>query len=373
MIFHAPYPVQEGPSTGSAVRPGRIRQGFLDLGYRIFDFTGDGKTRQGRLRQLKDELKAGTRFEFCYGENSTMPTVLTESHHLPTHPIVDMRLLHLLRQHQVPTGMFYRDIYWRFPEYTERVNPVIAAGTRTLYHAELLGYRRLLDRVYLPSDRIADYVPHLRPGQPAALPPGGFVHDVPRTDQGSGASELTLLYVGNISPYYRMHELFRAVAEEQGVKLILCTPQDSWATVRGEYDQWVEQATGRIEVVHRSGDGLTELFGRADLCALVVEPSEYRDFAAPVKLFEYVGYGKPVLVSAGTHAADLVTTDDLGWAVNYNSVAVRDLLIHLRDHPEAVRDATEQVRSARHRHTWQARAGQVESDLGGIDARRPVS
>lgn len=356
MVFHAPYPVQGPEATGSAVRPGKMLTAFLQEGYRVFRMTGSGAERVAALRTLRGLLAAGEQFDFCYAENSTMPTVLTQSHHLPTHPLVDLHLFRLLRRAGVPTGLFYRDVYWRFAEYTERVNPVVAAGTRSLYHAELLAYARLLTRVYVPSEAIGGYVPHLDPAQLRALPPGGAVEDVPRVP-----GPFTVLYVGNVSSYYRMQEFLAAAARVPQLHVILCVPADSWEAVSSEY----QPLGANVEVVHRSGAGLRELFARADVCSLMVEPSEYRDFAAPVKLFEYVGHGKPVLASAGTHAASLVAQERLGWAVPYTPEAMLEVLHRLSSDPEEVAAVTEQVGRARHRHTWRARARQVADDLTG--------
>lgn len=363
MVFHAPYPLGARDGTGSGVRPVRMRQAFEDLGCEVIDITGYGSDRARAVRRLARRLADGLTVDFAYGENSTMPTLLTEPHHLPTHPLVDLRLLHLLRRHGVPTGLFYRDIYWAFPEYTERVHPLVAVGTRTLYHAELLAYGRWLDRVYLPSRLIADRVPHLRPEQVAPLPPGGRVVDAPSTSSG-----LTVLYVGNISSYYRMTEMVRAVEATPGVSMILCTPEESWAAVREEYSPLM---AGSVEVVHRRGDGLQELFERADVCSLVVEPSEYRDFAAPVKLYEYLGYGKPVIATAPTLAAQTVEHAGAGWTVQYDAGAIAGRLAQLRDDPGDLAATTRRVLAVRHEHTWEARARTVRDDLTAIrDARR---
>lgn len=362
IVFHAPYPLAAG--TGSSVRPVRMRQAFVDLGYEVHEVTGHGARRRAATRALARRVRAGLRVDLAYGENSTMPTLLTEPHHLPTHPFVDLALLRLLRHHRIPTGLFYRDIYWRFPEYTERVHPAVAAGTRSFYHAELLAYGRWLDRVYLPSDQIAAFVPHLRPGQARALPPGGQVVDVPRV-----RGPFTILYVGNLSAYYRMHALLEAVDATPDVHLILCTPEGSWADARDGYAPWLGP---RVEVVHERGEGLLPLFARADVCSLVVEPSDYRDFASPVKLYEYLGHGKPVLASAGTLAGQVVQDGGLGWQVPYDVPALTALLTRLRDargDGGEVDAAAARVRRARHGHTWAARASQVVEDLGALDRR----
>ena len=346
-----------------------MRQAFADEGYEVIEITGSARDRVRALRTLSRRLEGGLRVEFGYGENSTMPTVLTEPHHVPTHPLVDLNVLRLLRRYGIPTGMFYRDIYWRFDEYTDRVNPVIAAGTRTLYHAELVAYRRLLDRVYLPSLRIAAYVPHLRSEQGKALPPGGRIVDASEGDgrPPNRANVLNVLYVGNISPYYRMHELLRAIGESEGLTLTLCVPEDAWTNNRSDY---ASVMSDRVQVVHHRGEELNALFARADVCSLMVEPSEYRDFAAPIKLYEYLGHGKPVLASAGTLAAHSAQDGDFGWAVPYDSAAIAGRLSQLRDDPDALALATGSARATRHHHTWNARARTVATDLADFD-RRP--
>lgn len=361
MLFHAPYPLTGG--TGSAVRPVRMRQAFEDLGYDVVEVTGRGAERRRATRRLAEQLASGRVVDFAYGENHTMPTVLTEPHHLPTHPLVDLRLLHLLRRHGIPTGLFYRDVYWRYPEYVERVGRPVAAGIRTFYHAELLAYGRWLDRVYLPSEQIARVVPHLRPEQTRALPPGGTVVDQPRVP-----GPFTVLYVGNLGAYYRMDALLEAVHATPDVHLILCTPQDSWQTARPGLERWLGP---RVEVVHERGEGLLPLFARADVCSLLVEPSEYRDFASPVKLYEYLGHGKPVLASAGTLAGQVVHEGGLGWQVRYDAAEVGALLARLRAEwarpgGGEVAARTERVRDARHQHTWAARAQEVAQDLTAL-------
>lgn len=356
MLFHAPYPVR-GRDTGSGVRPAKMRDAFEDAGYEVYEVAGYGAERAESLRRLRWDLRRGLTLDFAYGENSTMPTLLTEKHHLPTHPFVDHSLLQLLRRHQVPSGMFYRDVYWRFPAYLEDVGRLIATGTKTLYHAELIAYRRL-DRVYLPSTKMAPFVPWISEDQVAELPPGGAIHDSRRGLDG----ELTLLYVGNVSEYYRMHALFEAVTATEGVRLIFCTPSDAWDTIGHEYPLG---DSGRIEIVHARGTELLPLFARAHACLLTVEPATYRDFAAPVKLFEYIGHGKPVLATSGTHAGELVESVGAGRQVDYGAEAIAGQLRNLRDDRDALRALTDRVEQEREHHTWRARAQQVAADLTG--------
>ncbi|PZO62110.1 MAG: glycosyl transferase family 1 [Pseudoxanthomonas suwonensis] len=356
MLFHAPYPLR-GRSTGSGIRPLCMRDAFEEIGYTVLEVQGRGTERKRALGRVQEFLDDGGMLDFAYFENSTMPTLLTEPHHLPTHPLVDLQLLRMLRRRGVRSGLFYRDVYWRFPAYVAQVGRVVAAGTTTLYHAELLAYRRWVDKVYLPSRAMAPYVPRLRPEQIDELPPGGRIHDVPETE-----GPFTVLYVGNISEYYRMHEFFAAASAVPSARVIFCTPEDSWAAVRDEYDSYLGP---NIEVVHRSGDELLGLFAEADVCALLVEPAEYRDFAAPVKLFEYIGHGKPVLATRSTHAGGVVDQLGAGWTVDYGRDAIVKQLSELVSDPAEVLRMKEKTRTAREATTWQARARKVADDLRG--------
>lgn len=360
MVFYAPYPVVSG-GTGSSARPPRMLQAFRDLGIEVLDVVGAGAERARRLAALRRRLVAGGRIDLAYGESSTMPTVLTESHHVPTHPLVDLQLLRLLDREGIPTGFFYRDVYWRFPAYDDSVPRLVGLGTKTLYHAELMVMSRWLDRIYMPSTAMAEYVPHIDRSLVRALPPGGTVVDVPRAARRDGG--VTLLYVGNISEYYRMHALIEAVGRVAGVSLILCTPEDSWESVRYEY---AAVLTDSVEVVHARGPELEPLFARADVCALVVEPAEYRDFAAPIKLFEYLGHGKPVLASAGTLAGTTVAEGGFGWQTQYGVDEVAAALVALRDDPAGLERTRRTAVAAREQHTWSARARQVVEDLSSL-------
>lgn len=372
MVFHAPYPVQES-GTGSAARPPRMLQAFRDIGYEVLDITGHGAERAHRVRALRHRIAEGQRIDFAYGESSTMPSLLTETHHLPTHPLVDLDLLRLLHRSGIPTGLFYRDVYWRFPAYDASVPRLVGYGTKTLYHLELLAMRPLLDRVYLPSEPMAEYVPHLDISRARALPPGGVITDAPQAGteaggnggDGTGGSrgELTLLYIGNISDYYRMHALIEAVTAVPGVRMILCTTPGAWEAARSTYAPLMDAS---IEVVHARGRELEPLFARADVCSLVVEPAEYRDFAAPIKLYEYLGHGKPVLASAGTLAATTLEAEGFGWSTPYTAADIAEHLSVLRDDPGEVRRVAAQVRAGRSRHTWAARAREVAEDLGSL-------
>ena len=76
-----------------------------------------------------------------------------------------------------------------------------------------------------------------------------------------------------------------------------------------------------------------------------------RRFAAPVKLYEYLGHGKPVIASAGTLAAETVVACGAGWMFSYDAAELIGLLRRLLAVPDAVEEAAGRARRARAEHT----------------------
>ena len=327
IVYHAPFPLDREASSASGVRPVRMLDAFRELGYTVLDVTGSARERSRRLRALRDRLQGGERIEFLYSECATMPTMLADPRHLPPHPFVDPALMRLMHQHGVPTSLFYRDIYWAFPDYRERVGAALATAMGCVYRYDLAWYSRYIDRLYLPSMRMGAHVPGFPEERMAPLPPGCEIVDE--------------------APSSR---------------------PDQWETAGDQYADLVEASGGRIEVVHRSGEELTALYERADLCVLFVEPDPYREFASPVKLYEYLGRGKPVIASQGTLAAEVVGAAGAGWTLPYDAGELSGLLRGLLERPQEVAEAAGRAREARQEHTWLSRARTVAQDMQAVRA-----
>ena len=98
-------------------------------------------------------------------------------------------------------------------------------------------------------------------------------------------------------------------------------------------------------------------------------PHEYRDFAAPLKLFEYIGNGKPIIATQNTFVGDVVSRDQIGWTVKASVDEFVTLLTDLVEHPDHVESARDNVMAARDQHTWPARVEQLADVLAAVDRR----
>lgn len=364
-IYHVPYPIDPNTTVGGQVRAGKMLDALQNWG-EVWTVSGNSAQRRRMIRQVRAAIRRGMKFEFCYSESSTMPLTMTDPHHLPLHPVMDLGFMTWLRAHDIPVGLFYRDIYWKFPIYAESGVPryqQIAA--KTMYHYDLLAYRKALDVMFLPSLRMGEFVDVGTEVRKVALPPG---HDIDGVPPEPPSSPLALFYVGGMGDLYQMKELCAAVSSVPEVSLTICTRPQEWQAVKEDYASVIGS---NISIVHANGkEALAPYFASANVAVMVFKPHEYRDFAAPLKLFEYIGNGKPILATGGSLAGDLVARDGIGWVVNYDREEIADVLRRLVARPDEVTTVHEQVMAVRDRHTWDARVNQLSSALAEVDRRR---
>ncbi|MDO5060365.1 MAG: glycosyl transferase family 1 [Actinomycetaceae bacterium] len=354
MIYHVPYPLNFQATSGSGIRPVKMYQAFQDAGYEVFLVSGYAPERRQRIKEVKKLIRQGEKFAFLYSESATIPTALTEPKHLPPHLFLDFSFFRFCQKHGINGGVFYRDIYWAFDTYLELVKQPLAFFMRKLYRYDLRKYNQSLKKVFLPSLEMGKFVPLVSKDKFLALPPG-----CPEADSPIPTDKLSLLYIGGIGSHYKIHKLLEAVSSLDNVELTICTSQAMWEANQADYAPFMSE---NITVVHQSGAGLIPLFAKANVCSLVMEPDEYREFAVPIKLFDYLGNLRPVLASTNTLAGKFVVANDCGWTVDYDTNAIREKLAALQD-LTWVAQMEKQVRETRERNTWTARAMQVAAVL----------
>ncbi|AOZ73302.1 hypothetical protein BK816_08450 [Boudabousia tangfeifanii] len=358
VVYHTPYPLNPNATAASGIRPVKMRQAFENLGCEVIDLTGDAKTRKQALKGLLQDLQAGRQIDLCYSESANIPNTLCEPKHYPPHPFLESRIFTALHQAGVPTGLFYRDVYWRFPDYEKAVGKPMATALRQLFQWDLGVYRRNVDRLFVPSLLMAENIPGYPLDQAVALPPGSQIRDTNTVTDG-----VRILYIGAVSAHYQNELLFQAVAQTPGVELVVCTTKESWAAVG---DKFAKYLSDRVRVVHKSGDELNELYEWATICSVFMEPVDYWAFAQPMKVYEYLGAGKPMIASEGTMVSQFVSESGTGWTIPYEVSALTDLLERLRDNPDEIVQVANRVKNVRQDHTWEARAQLVIDTLTSL-------
>jgi glycosyltransferase involved in cell wall biosynthesis len=362
-VYHLPYPLNMHSQFGGQVRPARMMEALSQWG-EVWLVAGTAAQRRRQMDVVIRAAREGVHFDFCYSESSTMPTALTESHHLPTHPLQDFAFLSRLRGLGVPVGLFYRDIHWRFPMYGKGMNPVLKSAALAMYRYDLCAYRKCLDVLFLPSREMAGYVEPPADMRLEELPPG---HTVTGEPPETSPKPLSLFYVGGFGDNYRLDRLFEAVHRHPEVQFTVCTRQQEWDGALPRIRQWVGE---NVELVRAQGPEETApYFERSNVAVICVEPQPYWTFAAPLKLYEYIGNGKPIIASEGTLAGRRVDEDGLGWTVPYTVDALDATLSRLSEHPEEVSGARSRVMDVRDRHSWAGRVRHLASVMAEVDGR----
>ena len=353
MVFHAPFPVGPGATSASGIRPWKMLQAFKSAGFEVFEVTGYAAERRRRFASLKRGVAAGWKPDFVYSEAATIPSSFTEPRHFPLILNLEREFFRFVHDAGIPSGVFYRDVYWAFEDYERGVGKPVARAMRALYGREIKTFNRYVDVVFLPSLAMGAHIPGLNGPKLVALPPGADIEaSVP--EKSSVERELRIFYVGGVGgEHYDISALIEGVEKSENCQLVIATRPDGVENANREYGDLIGDST---KFVQASGAELNAYYDDCDVASLVMRPQEYREFAAPMKLYEYLGHGKPIVVSSGTLAADVVEQSEAGWVVGFEADQIARLLAHLRDQPSEVVAKAANAAKAGLLNTWEERA-----------------
>lgn len=357
MIFHYPGLIVEGGCSASTIRPRKMISAFESLGYEVVLAVGFGKERAESILAIKERIQKDEIFDFIYSESLTLPTLLSEKNHFPSYPFLDFNFFKFCKARGINTGLFYRDIYWRFNELYESKSFFHTLIAKIFYYYDLIKYRDL-HTIFLPSVEMANHIPVIDRRVCKELPPGTDSEVELGSNQIQAGAQLKILYVGGFTKAYPMDVMFEAIRQTPFVTLTICTREDEWA----EYTE-KDKIPGNVEIVHESGVGLIALFQNTDLCSLFFEPQIWRGFAFPYKFFEYISYGKPIISVKDTPPSRIIDELELGWVINYSVPELVVLLTKLHANKEIVSVCSSNVIQASQAFTWKSRAEYVVSTL----------
>jgi glycosyltransferase involved in cell wall biosynthesis len=368
MIFHFPGEVSLGTTSGTSIMARRMLQGFKDIGYEVCDVSGNSRERARAVIAAKAWIDSTGPPEFLYSESVNFPTSLTDSRHLPRHPFMDFGLLRYAHQRGVPVGLFYGDMYWRFPVYRSLVAAWKRAITIPLFKHDLSEYARHLDVLFVPSMTFADLLPsQLRSSVPIRLlHPGGVLNIGHTTTRMNGPLEC--LYIGQISPpEHDITSLLQAAQalEDDSVTITVCCPRESWLAAKSHYAETLGGVIpSNVTVVHRRVLELDELYASADVFVMPLS-SPYCRLAQPLKMFDAIAHGLPIIVAddGQSEAGSLVTHDGIGIQVTCSGLAIATVLRSFMCDPEQLNLLKANTIRQAPMHTWDHSAEMVADVL----------
>lgn len=359
MIFHIPLQIDMNYPSGSQIRPLHMIEAFKNIGYDVDVVMGYGKERKNQIKKIKKNIKNGVKYDFLYAENSTSPSLLTEKNHFPLYPLMDFNFMKFCKSHNIKIGLFYRDIYWVFDDFMTKLPWWKAKIIKVLQYYDLFWYKKILNVLYLPSLEMYSYIPSKFSCKIKSLPPAIANNDIDAFQIENSEKKIRIFYVGGLGYHYDLKMFCKVVSEFKNIEFILCCRENEWNFVKKEYIQFLKNKN--IKVIHNSGESLVECYKTIDIANIYLRPSIYRDFAMPVKLFEYMSFRKPIISAKGTAAGTFVEKNNIGWNIEYDESSLRKFLTNIDK--SKIRTLRENINLIYQENTWEARARQVVKDL----------
>lgn len=359
IVFHVPFELNPQSPYANDIRPVKMLAAFRNIGYEVDVVHGCGRERKARAAIVRERILSGTEYEFVYSECSSLPTALTDPSKHPRYPFFDLLFLRFcMKRADLEVGLFYRDIYWRFPntgQYRSDLRRILLSVFHTL---DVAAYTVSISKMYLPSIAMRQHIPFASRINMGPLPPG---HDVRYPSRMRDRPvPLRLLYVGGLGELYDLRVFMTVVRETPNVEFILCTRTADWEREKAAYQGCLGD---NITIVHEQGNGLRRLYDWADVAVFFLRPTRYSDFAVSVKIFEYIGHQLPIIAVQGTLVGTIVSQAGVGWTIPFAPMALRDLLAQLRTHPETMTVLAPRLAAACEANTWEARAQTVAHEL----------
>ena len=342
--------------SGSQIRPQKMIQAFKNIGYDVDIVMGYVKDRRKQIENIKQNINDGAKYDFLYSESSTMPTALTEKHHLPIAPFLDFNFFRICRLNNIKVGLFYRDVYWVFNEYKENTSWIKYKFAKFFYKFDLSSYKKVVDVFYLPSLQMYDYIPLDLEKEVVALPPA---IEEKKLKQYSCTKNIKFIYVGGISSLYDLTSFLEIISKFKDMHLNLCVREKEWLLNKTQYQIHINHIT----VYHVSGFELEKVYKESAIGVYFIKTNELWSFAMGVKLFEYISYKKPIIAVKNTAVGDFVEANDIGWVIEYDEIQLEDLITNIQNNPSQIEDKIRNIEKIIPIHTWEARALQVQKDL----------
>lgn len=334
--------------SGSSVRPQRMYDAFVELGYDVSLLSGLQNRKLERWRNVFRKFREIRRSlpDFCYVEPPSGPFF----------NFCDHLLLLYLKLKKVPIGFFYRDAYWLFADWWN-VNRVKRFFLKLMHRFDLFIIKRTCKVVFFPTKSMADLF-NLK--CKSVLPPAGKDLVIPEHKTKRKA-----LYIGGVSKFYGtdiMLEAFKILNEEMnsGISLTVCCRKNE---MNGFFDDYSDAPW--LEVVHLSGDEqLKPLYESSDIALYPSRRDFYMDFCMPVKIFEYLSRALPVAATNCKETASFVLNNGIGVVSEDNPRAFAAAVKSIMDDREQLRLCRVNAISAlRKNNLWIHRARQAAYEI----------
>jgi glycosyltransferase involved in cell wall biosynthesis len=363
VLLYYPFQLVENANSGSKLRPKKIYSAFLEWGktnsVEILLLSGNSNERETLFAKWQSKGKLD-HLLFCYMENQTIPFWLTDPKHIPQKPFIDSKVMKFLKKKDVPVGVFYRDVYWKFDELYP-LKGIKKTIMQTIYRQEEKFYGKYCEVIFLPSEAMGKYVDI--PKRKVALPPGGTQVEIGVTRESISAPSQGL-YVGGINNedyglFLLLDALEIANKQKQVCDLtVVCRLEEFNGLPENKKKRLSDL---KVTVKHISGNALNELYKEMDFAFIPRYKSTYNDFSVPVKLVEYLSNGLPVVATHCEAQKDIIESDQYGLICEDKPDSMAKVILQMSEKYMEYRMNIQATFIEK--HSWLARVEKIKESL----------
>ncbi|PWB55438.1 MAG: WalM protein [Nitrosomonadales bacterium] len=233
-----------------------------------------------------------------------------------------------------------------------------------LIRRESLVYSQARGIICITQHLIEDIKSHYGVNTPAVLAPDGVDLHLAQPSGRQAASDkpLMLLYLGSLHPWKGVEILIRAMPFVERAELHIAGGTETRIAELSRLAQELNIAgkvvfLGPISPVRRF-----ELIDRADICLLpLANTSIGSRYTSPLKLFEYMAMGKPIIISDLPAIREVLVQAESALLVEpENPSAIAEAVTRLQQNTDLAKQLGEHARQLAHnRYSWLARAQKI--------------
>ena len=271
--------------------------------------------------------------------------------------LLDYIFLGLLRKKGSIICPYIRDIYWEFP----RLFKMDMLRRRMWYcysKKEMNWYFKNATVLFFQSSSMANMIDF---SVKELLPPGG---DALRCSESKIPFNKHIVYIGGIEETLGVDIL--AEAMERVVKI----HPDAYCSIVGKgnlelLSKW--KNCKWINVYSLLYRDVPEVLSNAYVCVVPREAVSYSNLVLPVKLFDYMSSGRPVVVTNCREMADFVRENKIGIVTEDNPESLACGILRLLENRRLAEEYGKNALSAIHsKHSWSRRVDKLLDTTGKL-------
>lgn len=309
ILLYFPYKLRDNIS-GSSLRPNMMTDAFRryakNAGKELIVVSGTTNERKKMVKNF--DKKFLSEIDYCYFENATLPFWLTDKDKMPRSIFWETKFLRNLKKQKIPIGIFYRDVYWKFKDYYPLKGFKLFIMTR-IYNKEKSFYDGIASKIFLPSISMNDFCNFKT--ETFGLPPG--IADILPTE--NKFDKKTLFYVGSLNENSGLNDIINILKIIEKYNLdfnvkIVCPKKDK---VKEKEKFKIMANFSNVEIKHLHGKELKKEYNNVSIAVIPRKVNSYNSFAMPIKLFEYIENGLPIISSNVTETAKFIEDNSIGY------------------------------------------------------------